>query len=351
VGQHRAVSVCVCVCVGIDGDVPSRPLTRHPPPDTHTPLTPLPVARPPPPPPTHPRREEIFTFTQRYGNSIGASAWSTSNLTFAAVKAYTPSAPHWAYHGASRRYWDFEVNGKFAAGPTERALHHYGSGINSIVLLGGYRRFPNETVALRTGFAASWGAVAAIDAVTGSPHMGFHGDASSLVWEPYAADFGVNLFGAVEGGWGCFVDADADLGWTGYGCDVLPAAAPASSVSASAYSLLPYDPHRRQIYLGPLGIHAELRSSALANATVDLVARTLTLVFDHAYVPGGGGGTVPGCPGVYAAVRLVLDVPTHASQTVVRNITVQTPSNPPLVRGAYELPCGVASAVVSWVDA
>jgi hypothetical protein len=51
-------------------------------------------------------QEEIETWSARYG------AYACANATLDSVLAYTPSVPHWAYHGASRRYFDFGVNGK-----------------------------------------------------------------------------------------------------------------------------------------------------------------------------------------------------------------------------------------------
>ena len=53
---------------------------------------------------------EIFAFTQRYASDY-SGAGRTSNLTLDATKAYTPwEVPHWAYQGASRRYWDFDYS-------------------------------------------------------------------------------------------------------------------------------------------------------------------------------------------------------------------------------------------------
>lgn len=49
-------------------------------------------------------QEEIFRFTTRYAADYAPGSYRTSNLTLAAVKAYTPwDTPLWAYHGSSRR--------------------------------------------------------------------------------------------------------------------------------------------------------------------------------------------------------------------------------------------------------
>ena len=119
---------------------------------------------------------EIFVFAQRYAGDY-AGAGRTSNLTLDATKAYTPwEVPHWAYQGASRRYWDFDYNAKSNRWASERVLHHYGSGINSEVLLVAHKLFPNDTIALRAGYAAAVGQLSQINARTGAPSMGLHGD-------------------------------------------------------------------------------------------------------------------------------------------------------------------------------
>lgn len=286
--------------------------------------------------------EEIFTFAQRYGNDIGPVAWRTTNLTFNAVKAYTPDVPHWAYHGSSRRYWDFEVNGKFWAGPTERALQHYGSGINSVVLLEGFRLFPNDTYAVQAGFAGSWGSLTAIDVETGAPHMAFHGDAGSLVWEPYTADFGINMYGGSVG-WGCYVSTQNETGslqWTGYGCDVM-------TVATNVYTFIPYDPFRRYVFIGPLGLELSLRSGRLSSLTYNNVNPSVPLITINFATDGG----IPynNCPSWYNAIRMTVRIPTNNACTTITNVTFTQPSTvPPVVRGAYELDCNTSQAILSW---
>lgn len=278
-------------------------------------------------------QEEIFVHSQLYGNDLGPSAWRTANLTAAAVHAYTPNVPHWAYHGSARRYFDFGVNGRIVIGPTERALHHYGAGINSVVLLNEFLRFPNTSYAIRTGFAASWAPILAMDVESGAPHMAFHGDASVLDWEPYTADFGINMFGGASG-WGCWIEADMQLGgqWVGYGCDVL------SQPTTTTMTIVPYDPWRRRVFFGPLGLALTLRSGSIANLTVDLSAHHVTISFQSPPVR------------LFDSLRLVVDIPTHPDWTVLANVTFASPVPAPLlVRGAYELPYNTSSAVLSWV--
>lgn len=300
-------------------------------------------------------QEEVFTFTQAYGS------YRTSNLTLAAVKAYTPDLPHWAYHGSSRRYFDFGVNGKImSAGPTERALHHYGAGINSVVLLSAYMLFPNDTYAVRAGFAASWGCLTTIDLDTGAPSMGWHGDASLLVAEPYTADHGIGMYGGSRG-WGCYVHNESSGSGlvSGYGCDIVASSSAGSSGSSgsssgSGWVITPYDPHRRLVYIGMLGLRLQLRTSSFASLTLDLAAPSLTINFNSTY-SGGSGAILPGgvdgaCPGLlFASIRLAIDTPAHPEHVHAANIVFTAPGvQPPVVRGAYELPCNTTSATITW---
>jgi hypothetical protein len=50
-------------------------------------------------------QEEVFGWSREFG------IWGQSNATLAAVLAYAPRLPSWAYHGNARRYFDFLVYG------------------------------------------------------------------------------------------------------------------------------------------------------------------------------------------------------------------------------------------------
>ena len=276
-------------------------------------------------------QEEVFVFSSRYGD--GAAA----NKTLAAVKAYTSDVPHWGYAGSSRRYFDFLVYGapRQNSGDTEREFHHYGSGLNSVVLLRTFRRFPNDTLALRAGFASSLGAFAAIDAESGAPSMAFHADPARLEWDDYSGDFGQNLFGALRES-GCFVDNATSPGTlVGFGCDVAPAGA--------QLVVTPTDAARRLVYLGPLGASITLRGSGtIASAAVDFTARTVTLS-PAAPRADCGAGAPP------AVLRVALAVEAHPDWARASSLAVTDPPNAPIVRGAYEFPWQ-PSVTVAWVE-
>ena len=60
------------------------------------------------------------------------------------------------------------MNGKIVIDATERALHHYGSGINAVATLGAFVRLPNDTALLELGHGATMGTLTTIDPVSGN---------------------------------------------------------------------------------------------------------------------------------------------------------------------------------------
>ena len=263
-------------------------------------------------------QEELYTFAMRLGDD------TLAQRTLAAVKAYTPDVPHWGYSGSARRYFDFLVYGspRLSSGDTEREFHHYGSGLNSAVLLGAYRRFPNESLALRAGFAASWGAFAAVDVESGAPSMAFHADPALLRWDYYSGDAGQNIFGALRMA-GCYLDNRTEEGrLVGFGCDVVAAA-------GSRFLVSPLDAARRLLYIGPLGASVALRGSgSIAGAVVDFAARTLTLA---PAAPRADCGAAPP-----PLLRVALAIEAHPDLARASSLAVTDPPVPPLVRGAFE---------------
>jgi hypothetical protein len=240
--------------------------------------------------------------------------------------------------------------GKIIIDATERALHHYGSGINSVVTLGAFVRLPNDTSLLELGYGATSGTLTTVDPTTGAVSMAWHGDASLLTREPYAADAGVNVYGSSRG-WGCYVVDDAVWGLVGYGCDVASAsnATPATQLirsSEGAVSITPTDALRRTLYVAPAGLLLQAEAVSFSHATLDLNATAPTLVLEF---NTSGGAMV--CPGLYAAVRLAASFPVVAALATVQPGSLQfvEPSPaPPLIRGAFEFPCGTSGVILSW---
>ena len=277
-------------------------------------------------------QEEVFTFSQRY------KSYAAANKTLAAVLAYTPVCPHWGYSGSARRFFDFLVYGspRQNSGDTEREFHHYGSGLNGIVLLSTYRLFPNDTYSLRAGFAASWGAFTAIDSETGAPSMAFHADPALLQPDFYSGDFGQNAYGAYSQS-ACFFDNRTEGRLVGFGCDVTDA-------GSDRFVVVPLDAVRRVFYVGVLGASLTLRGAgAIASAEIDFAARTVRVVVDAPRADCGAAAP----PSV---LRVVLAVEAHPDWARAADLSITDPPAPPLVRGAFEFPWQDAFTV-AWTEA
>ena len=220
------------------------------------------------------------------------------------------------------------------SGDTEREFHHYGSGL---------RLFPNDTLALRAGFAASLGAFAAVDVETGAPSMAFHADPARLAWDDYSGDHGQNAFGALRES-GCFVDNATEPGLlVGFGCDV-GVAPPAAASAGPRITVMPTDAARRLVYLGPLGASLALRGSgAITSALVDFAARTATLEVAAPRADCGAAGAPP------EVLRVALAVEAHPDWARATSLAVTDPPGAPLVRGAFEFPWQ-ASVTVTWEE-
>ena len=91
---------------------------------------------------------------------------------------------------------------------------------------------------------------------------------------------------------------------------------------------------------GPLGLNLELRTSAIISAALDTsTAQTLTITLD----------AVAACV-TATSTRIVIGVPTHPSQTKILSWSWVSPAAPPpLVRGAFELPCATPFIVLKYV--
>ena len=161
------------------------------------------------------------------------------------------------------------------------------------------------------------------------------------------------MYGASRG-WGCYVIDDAQWGLLGYGCDVTPAAGggaialPPLRASAGPVVIAPTDPLRRSLYIAPLGLLLRADTLPIESATLDLRRSggppSLALRFN-----ASGGASA--CPGLWDAVRLEISLPVVAALATVESLSFSMPQPPPpLVRGAYELPCSSAEAgvVLTW---
>ncbi|KAL0936133.1 uncharacterized protein CTRU02_208348 [Colletotrichum truncatum] len=129
------------------------------------------------------------------------------------VLGYMTSVPHWGYNGNARRYWDFVVAGKLQV--VERQIHHYGSGLNSLVLLSPFRQDPSDNYLLRVGYGGTTGPLSNIRE-DGFASCAMHAWPEHLFWDRFSGDYGPNFVGMVLGS-GSYLVEDPDLGLVVYG--------------------------------------------------------------------------------------------------------------------------------------
>lgn len=180
----------------------------------------------------------------------------------------------------------------------ERQIHHYGSGLNSLVLLGAFRSDPSDSYLLRVGYGGTSGPVSNINE-DGFAAASFHSWPDTLKWDGLSGDYGPNFVGLVLGT-GTYVVQDSVVGLVAYG-GVL-------SSSRNSVSVQTADPVRRRIFIGPLGV---------------LITVDAGIIDNFSYVPSTGeiSVAISQLSGVPVAANAVL---WAESTTGARNYSVTT---------------------------
>ncbi|ORY01438.1 hypothetical protein BCR34DRAFT_592265 [Clohesyomyces aquaticus] len=202
----------------------------------------------------------------------GVYYWSTYfNLTSTTTKAintvlgYTPTVPHWGYNGNARRYWDNLYGGKLQR--IERQIHHYGSGLNALVLLAHFRKNPRDMYALRAGYGGLMGPLSNVDQ-QGFGAASFHAWPDTLRWDVYSGDYGPGFLGLVLGS-ACYVARDEELGVVVFGGE-MEGRSESGVVRAG-------DAVRRKVYVGPLGLLIEIDAGIIESVEYNEQKGTVAL--------------------------------------------------------------------------
>jgi hypothetical protein len=210
-------------------------------------------------------QEEIFGWTNYFGYKEKAL------VSLSSILGYMPTVPHWGYNGNARRYWDF-FYGAAPGGTTERQIHHYGSGLNSIPMLAQFREHPDDYYLLRVGYGGSMGALTNIDA-EGFPSAAFHSYPWNLRWDTYIGDYGPNFFGhAVTTG--TYVINHPEYGWQAFGGNV--------STSAGWVTVQVRDSFRRRIYIAPLGLYLTLDAGTFDSVAINPATKAVRVTLSPA---------------------------------------------------------------------
>ncbi|KAI9147430.1 hypothetical protein HJFPF1_12450 [Paramyrothecium foliicola] len=196
------------------------------------------------------------------------------------VLGYMPTVAHWAYNGNARRYWDFMVAGKLRI--VERQIHHYGSGLNALVMLSAFRDNPSDSYLARVGYG---GTIAPLSNIheNGFASCGMHARPEHLSWDGYSADYGPNMVGMVLGS-GTYLIEDADMGLVAYG-GLLELDGDLARVTVR-------DPVRQKIFIGQLGVQVQVDAGVIQAFTYNLRTKVIRLAL----------GQLEGAPKASAAV-------------------------------------------------
>ncbi|KAF9067275.1 hypothetical protein BDP27DRAFT_1383948 [Rhodocollybia butyracea] len=231
----------------------------------------------------------------------GVYIWSTffNDTTTAlnavnSIIAYQPVVAHWGYNGNARRYWDNIYAGKLMR--YERQIHHYGSGLNAIPLLGSFVSDPTDYYLLRAGFGGISGPLSNIDQ-GGFAAASFHSFAQTMAWDAYSGDYGPNFSGHSMG-MGTFIINHPTFGWQAFGGNVI-STSPTVQVQIR-------DSVRRRIFIAPLGAQLSLDAGAFSALTFN--PTTGTVVVTILAVADGATGAASAPQG-----RLVVSQPTVVS--------------------------------------
>ncbi|KAM5344201.1 hypothetical protein ACJ41O_012738 [Fusarium nematophilum] len=202
-------------------------------------------------------QEGVYYWTRHFG--MAESEAKTIN----SVLGYMPNIPHWGWNGNARRYWDFIYGGKLRR--IERQIHHYGSGLNSQVLLSAFRDDPSDAYLLRVGYAGSASPLSNINQ-DGFPSAAFHSFPDTLKWDGITGDYGGGFIGTVLNS-GTYVADDAELGVVAFG-GVL-------SKSGSSCTVRPKDAVRKRVFIGPLKLLITIDVGSIDKFTFDSAKGTV----------------------------------------------------------------------------
>ncbi|RBR13570.1 hypothetical protein FVER53590_08529 [Fusarium verticillioides] len=194
-------------------------------------------------------QEGVYYWTRHFG--FNESAQKTVN----SVLGYTPNIPHWGWNSNARRYWDFIYGGKLQR--IERQIHHYGSGLNSQVLLSAFRHNPSDPYLLRVGYAGSYAPLTNINQ-DGFPSAAFHSRPDTLKWDGITGDYGGGLIGTVLNS-GTYVVDDKQLGMLAFGGTI--------SKTRAQYHVEPKDAVRKRIFIGPLNVMVTVDMGSIISVT------------------------------------------------------------------------------------
>ncbi|KAI8241253.1 hypothetical protein K4K55_012666 [Colletotrichum sp. SAR 10_96] len=165
----------------------------------------------------------------------------------------------------------------------ERQIHHYGSALNSQVLLSAFRDDPSDSYLLRTGHGGSFAPLSNINEA-GCPSAGFHSFPETLKWDGLTGDYGPGFLGMVLNT-GTYVAENEQVGLVAYGGEI--------STDGNKVTVLPRDPVRKRIFIGPLAVMVTVDVGVIEQFSYIVEAKTISMTLSQlAGVPKAMNATV-----------------------------------------------------------
>jgi hypothetical protein len=193
----------------------------------------------------------------------------------------------------------------------ERQIHHYGSGLNALVLLSAFRSDPSDSYLIRAGYGGTSGPLSSINA-DGFAAASFHSWPETLAWDGYSGDYGPNFVGLTLGS-GTYVVQDKDVGLVAYG-GILSSYGDNITVETR-------DPVRKSIFIGPLGVQISIDAGIIESFSFQATSKAISV-------------TLSQLSGVPAAAYAVMWIETTSGST---NYTV-TDAEIAQVRLGWQIP-------------
>lgn len=151
---------------------------------------------------------------------------------------------------------------------TERQIHHYGSGLNALVLLSAFHDNPSDSYLLRVAYGGTTGALSNINQ-HGFASCAMHAWPENLFWDAYSGDYGPNFLGLTLGS-GTYLVQDTDLGIVVYG-GVLQLVQDLAVVQVR-------DSVRQKIFVGPLEFQVRVDTGIIKSFTYRIGSRAISVV-------------------------------------------------------------------------
>jgi hypothetical protein len=149
----------------------------------------------------------------------------------------------------------------------ERQIHHYGSSLNSLVLLSAFRSNPSDSYLLRVGYGGNNGPLSNINQ-DGFAAASFHSWPDTLAWDGLSGDYGPGFLGLALGA-GTYVVHDKDVGLVAYG-GILTIAGNMTIVQTR-------DTARRKVFIGPLGLLISIDAGVIEEFKFDTSSKIVSL--------------------------------------------------------------------------